>query len=218
MTKTFKPSEFSNLNEAPQSFQIISHYYLETAERLLELIDGDKPRSSGHVFSIIILSVTSIESHLHETIAILDKILVLNGCQKIETIVVEGMKIKFQSTMEKVKALFKFYEIETDFPNSKLYKDISALIDLRNEIIHYRPDFDSYIEYPARLKYIYDLGLTDTMNSPWTTNFNTLKLAKWSVLIANQFNEKISQLTKLPYAISEAKKAILQYKAIIKKL
>lgn len=175
--QTFIPRELRK-QPSQEGFIGISHSFYRSAYALLKIAQQRKSPFSIHTLSSIVLFTATLESYFNET-------LTLNLLAKkylSREILVSLRKGNGLSFHEKIRRVFEIYDkdkkgIETD---GILYRDLVALGNLRNKIIHYNPDWDNIYRYPKNLEHILNRTHLNLENAGWITNFSNIKVGEWA--------------------------------------
>lgn len=193
--KYYTPKVFDKQKLDATGFSIISKHYFQTAKHLvLEAEKETKKKDfkvSAHILSSIILFTLTLECYFNENLA-LSYVLTSNEKIKYEIDLLKHSKrskesdspnaIKDLDFKGKVKAIFILYDknsigIDT---NSSLYRDFISLVDLRNDLVHYKPSMDSLYDYPEKTRAILNKGMFKLINSDWTSNISNIAIGKWA--------------------------------------
>lgn len=190
MPKTnFIPKE---LREQPISsgFTGISHTIYKSAFELLRMAENNK---TYYILPSIILFVATIESYFNE---ILTLNLLMKQYQSQDYLLAlrAGGNISFN---KKICMIFKSYDkkqkgIDT---NSIIYRDFVALVNLRNNIVHYNPDWENIYHFPKHFQHIIKRTNIKLLNCGWTSNFSNIEIGKWAMLTVKNLIVEFSNIT-----------------------
>ena len=184
MTKNdyFIPKEFLNFKEM-SSFSTLSPGFYRSAIALLNNAKNQGSKYSNDVLSAVILFTTTIESYFNEILTLsLFKVKTEESKEFIEKLklgLVSNSRLSFK---QKIAAIFKAYD-----PNSKgidtngdTFQDLVALINLRNRIVHYNPNWYSIYKYPKELEILQSRCRIILENTGWTTNYSCIEVGEWA--------------------------------------
>ena len=197
MTKrNFIPKDFKSQPKTP-GFYGISHGLYRSAIELIKTAEKDQRTHSHHILASITLFTATIESYFNE-------ILTLNLLAKkyhsknyLEALRLGNYSDNKMSFNEKIKAIFIAYDkkqkgIDT---NGYIYQDLIALINLRNNIVHYNPDWENIYHYPKDLEHILNRTKIKLENAGWTTNFSNIQIGHWAKMTVKNILVEFSNIT-----------------------
>jgi len=173
----FIPKEFKGY-PVQQGFSGISHNIYRSANSLLDLAQQEGRTISFHVLSAVVLFTTTLESYFNETLTVNLLAEKYNDRTLVESLR-RGSNLRFH---EKIRRVFLIYDrnqagIDT---NGDTYRDIVALGNLRNRIVHYNPDWENMYKYPKELQHILKRTKIDLLRSGLITNFSNIIVGQWA--------------------------------------
>jgi hypothetical protein len=179
----FIPKGLKSFQDDVTGFSVLSHGFYNSAKGLLKIVEEEQLRYSNHVLSSVILFTTAIECYFNEVLT-----LSMYRINDEETLIyLEGLKLGYDSNtklsfLQKIKEIFKLYDKDNKGidPNGNIYQDLNALINLRNQIVHYNPNFEWIHKYPQELEILQNRIKIKLENAGWTTNYSNIEIGYWA--------------------------------------
>ncbi len=197
------PDEPKRDNPPSKGMSCLSTNLFKTANQLLSMANKEVEKrgkahddfnTSEYCISAIILYCTTFEAFMNETLEF-SRFLISkkDNYDKDKLYSTIHSIIDKQKIADKLYYFFNFYNQtpkELDFNNINQIKQLSALFNLRNELVHYKGGFTEGCEWPQRVKdaykyikvndsksnsYIYSLQLMD-----WLSYFWRIESAQWA--------------------------------------
>lgn len=81
-----------------------------------------------------------------------------------------------------MKAVFLYFDrtgqgIDATSP---LYRNLLALKELRNAVVHYNPAFIEHVDWPSSLQQALQCSKIDVHNGGWVATFSQVEVADWA--------------------------------------
>ena len=93
----------------------------------------------------------------------------------------EIARLKREDLQKKIKPAFTLFANGQEALDEDVHGNFIALVQLRNEFIHYKPDWDAtLLDWPLRLQAALDRSKQKPVDSDWTVNFNTKPILDWA--------------------------------------
>ncbi len=175
----------------------LSGQYFRVANELRAMAHataGSSGISPRYVFPAVILYCTCVESYFNEqltlsSIRIGDRDLLAK---------IDHLKYRAKPR-DRYREIFRRYDPDDKGldTNGDLYRNLLALIELRNAVTHYTPSFMGHVKWPARLQAALRGSKLSVLNASWTTNFSSIAVVDWSYVttkdVIQRFNSMVGR-------------------------
>ncbi|HMB93324.1 MAG TPA: hypothetical protein VKP65_20905 [Rhodothermales bacterium] len=177
MAKRFRPSYFREKDEHLFKFGTMSMVYWDMAEEFRRVASEDLQENfySRLAIPAIIIYCSTVEALINEQLAIQE------AYTDDEDLQSEISRLKEENLQRKIKPAFKLFANGAQNLSENVVGNFIALVQLRNDFIHFRPDWDANLfDWPLRLKAAYERSKRELVDSDWTIYFNTKPILDWS--------------------------------------
>lgn len=192
--RVFKPKEFIDLRSM-FVLSTISTSYWDLAEEFSKQAIAQFNSNSQHAYSIyvfpaILFYCSSVEALINENLALLEGRITEEAKRKRISEAKQGIGDFRRAIPKLVEACNLLSPTGTDRIDDDILQNYQALVELRNAIVHYCPDYIDVLNWPLRLRQALQHSGADPTVADWTITFRSKVVLNWSQDTARQTIER----------------------------
>ncbi len=179
---TFIPRRLEDVDTLP-GITVLSRTYFRVANELCENLNKGDGKHPGHfyVFPAVMLYSASIEAYFQERLSIARYLTHLPEADaKLDAL--RDRTSLYRDFKPWLQEVYRFFDRggEGFDLNSEEYRNVIALQELRNTILHYNPAFIEHVHWPVNLQEAVRRSKIEILNAGWVTNLSSPPVAKWA--------------------------------------